>query len=107
MEETETSNAYCIPQNDRSYKLLGETITLKNYAKDVHTFTIWVAAASGGMPRQQSRAISALRASQTPSLLRIILPPAVESCKTRHEWKMQDLSTLGRKKYKKKWGLKD
>jgi len=60
----------------------------------VHTFTICGAAASADMPRQQSRAISAVRASQTPSLLIMILPPALESFTNRHNRKMQKLSTL-------------
>jgi len=60
----------------------------------VHTFTICGAATSADMPRQQSRAISAVRASQTPSLLIMILPPTVESCTNRHQRKMQKLSTV-------------
>jgi hypothetical protein len=50
-----------------------------------HTFTICGAAASADMPRQQSRTISAVRASQTPSLLITSLPPALESCINRSQ----------------------
>jgi hypothetical protein len=45
------------------------------------TLTIRLAATSDGNPREQSRAISQLKSSQTPSLAMIILPPALESCK--------------------------
>lgn len=47
------------------------------------TLTIWAAAASGGIPRQQSRAASADKASHTPSLDMITLPPAVDNCKKK------------------------
>lgn len=43
------------------------------------TFTICGAADSADMPRQQSRATSAGKASQTPSLQITSLPPAVDS----------------------------
>lgn len=43
------------------------------------TLTICGAAASAGIPRQQSRATSAGRESQTPSLQITSRPPAVDS----------------------------
>jgi len=62
-----------------------------------HTFTICGAAASADMPRQQSRTISAVRASQTPSLLITSLPPALESCINRNQGKneLEQLRQIG------------
>lgn len=45
------------------------------------TLTICSAAESGGIPRQQSIATSALKASQTPSLEMITLPPEEDNCR--------------------------
>jgi hypothetical protein len=59
-----------------------------------HTFTICGAAASADMPRQQSRTISAVRASQTPSLLMISLPPEVESYINRNKGENKELEQL-------------
>lgn len=65
--------------------MTGEFRTSKTIQKTSvkHTFTICGAAASADMPRQQSRTVSAFRASQTPSLLIISLQPALESCINR------------------------
>jgi hypothetical protein len=52
-----------------------------NLLKLLHTLTICAAAASTGIPRQQSRAVSADKASQTPSLDITSLPPAVDNCR--------------------------
>ena len=48
------------------------------------TLTICEAAASGANPRQQSKAVSAVIASQTPSLEITSLPPAEDSCRNDH-----------------------
>lgn len=59
-----------------------------------HTFTICGAAASADMPRQQSRTASADRASQTPSLHIISLPPEVEICINQNKRGKQGIRTI-------------
>lgn len=51
------------------------------------TLTICAAATSAGNPRQQLRASSFDKASQTPSLEMIIRPPAVNSYMNIHRWR--------------------
>lgn len=63
-----------------------------------HTFTICGAAASADMPRQQSRTVSADRASQTPSLQIISLPPEVEICINQNKRGTQVIRTIKAKK---------
>ena len=87
-----------MPQNDKIYKvnLAHSKMIQKMCIK--HTFTICGAAASADMPRQQSTAISGVRASQTPSLLIISLPPAEDSCTKRNEAQKQELNSPGKQK---------
>jgi hypothetical protein len=53
--------------------------TFKENACELITLTIRWAATSDENPREQSRAISQVKSSHTPSLAMIILPPALES----------------------------
>jgi len=54
-------------------------MTFKENACELITLTIRWAATSDENPREQSRAISQVKSSHTPSLAMIILPPALES----------------------------
>jgi len=54
-------------------------MTFKENTCELITLTIRWAATSDENPREQSRAISQVKSSHTPSLAMIILPPALES----------------------------
>jgi hypothetical protein len=54
-------------------------MTFKENACELITLTIRWAATSDENPREQSRAISHVKSSHTPSLAMTILPPALES----------------------------
>lgn len=58
-------------------------ILIDLFGRQGHTLTICAAAASAGIPRLHSKAVSALKASQTPSLDIMSLPPPVESCRQK------------------------
>ena len=59
------------------------------------TFTTCLAASSAGISRQQSTALSQLKASQTPSEAMINLPPALDSWK----WEVHFFNEIQNRKY--------
>lgn len=63
---------------------INNKVTDTRHHLQAHTLTICEAAASGGIPRQHSNAVSALKASQTPSLDTTSLPPLEESYRRKH-----------------------